>query len=240
MLVAGPDSPISVAQKIEVWRTTDSAQEVTALLAANSFGSRRMCDILPGEVVMSGYTVPSYFAAAAIAGLICGVEPHRPLTNVAVPGIDSTPDTNRRYTTDQLDQLAAGGYWIIWYDREQGAVVNRHALTTADIDDLNSSLESKTRNLDDVSYRVIDVLRPFIGRANLTAELISNIETQLNGVGTQLLNGAPYPADIGPQLLTWEILEIRQDVTQRNRLIVTVAVTEPTELDYITTTIVSL
>lgn len=240
VLESGPSAALAVDQKFEIWRSLNPDQEIAALVQANTFGNRRVINIFPGEVVIGGQTVPGYYAAACTAGQVCGVEPHRSLTNMPVAGVSATPDANERFTPDHLNRLAESGYWIIWFDSLQGGIVHRHALTTAANGNLNEALEAKTRNLDSISYGIMNVLRPYVGRSNLTLSLRTRIETELNGYATELLNGAAYPSDLGPRLLTWEILELRQDLAQRNRLVVTIAVTEPTELNYVVATIVSL
>jgi hypothetical protein len=71
--------------------------------------------------------------------------------------------------------MAGSGTWIVTRDNN-GTIFNRHAVTTGASDDINQREESVTRNVDSISYRFKDYLKPFIGVTNVTPTMQETIQ----------------------------------------------------------------
>ena len=80
-----------------------------------------------------------------------------------------------------------------------------------------------------MSYAYRSALVPYIGRSNVTANTLTNIRVVLSGVGTgfQLDTGT----DIGPQLIDFEIKELRQHAVLKDHVVVVIILTIPYPLN---------
>jgi hypothetical protein len=200
LLLSGNDVPITVPQKIEIWHTL-SKDEIIADLKdqAQSFANRRVCAVWPDLVGTGGTTQDGYFLCAALAGLVSGVLPHQPVTNVEIIGFDDLASrTTGFFSGTQLDSLDDGGVWICTEDRD-GTPHTRHALTT-DVTDLKHWEESIRRNLDSISYLFLTRLRPFIGRSNVTPVMLRKLNYEVAQV-IKFLKVNGFTEDLGAQIV---------------------------------------
>lgn len=174
-LVSGPSVAQPVPAKIEVWRTlslTEEAEEVGK--AAAAYGNRRIRATWPDVIESAGTVQPGYFLNCALAALASAVLPQQGLTNVEVAGFSAVSRTTQ-FSRAQLDVMAGSGVWIVTRDNT-GKIFNRHAVTTGAYDDINQREESITRNIDSISYRFKDYLKPFIGVTNVTPTMQETIQ----------------------------------------------------------------
>lgn len=180
LLLVGHTAPITVPQKLEIWRNL-SKDEIAADLKeqAQAFVDRRVVATFPHIAGNAGVSQAGYFVAAAAAGLVSGVPSHQGLTNVELKGFDDLSTYTRDFFSgSQLDEMASAGIWIFTEDRD-GTPHTRHALTT-DMSDLKHQEEMIRRNLDSLSYEAQARLRPFIGRANATPAMLQRLEYEIN------------------------------------------------------------
>lgn len=198
LLTTGLTTPVTQAQKVEIWRTLSTAEIKDDLKAqAQAMKNRRVCAVWPDALVSVGRLVDGYFAAAALAGLRSGALPHRPLTNVSITGFDSVPSA-RLFTSGQIDDLMNGGVWIIGVDRN-GALYNVNALTT-DMTDLNTRTESIRTNLDNISTRIRDMWSALIGTTNVSPALLRRLRHDLENLLDELSSNA-LTDEIGSQII---------------------------------------
>lgn len=225
-LVAGPAMPISVASKIEIWRTLDADGLVTAVKAeAGSFGTRRYHHVWPDYPEAAGVQVPGYHLAAALAGAVGGVAPHQGLTHLEIVGFSGVGRTTNLLSETQLDSLAESGVWIVTQDPQSLKIYTRHALTT-DMTDINRREEVITRNVDSISYLCLRELEPFIGRANISPDMLAQLSTELESV-LSFIESALSTKSLGPQLLGHEIVSLAQHPTLKDRVVAVVNLTLP-------------
>ena len=195
---------ISVPQKVEVWHKQSKDEIVADLVArAGSFGSERCVLCAPDAIYEGGVATPGYFGCAAVAGVIAGVEPHQGLTNYPIAGLTGVAERTRDYfKASQLDALSGGGVWTITADRT-GAVYTRHAVTTR-TGDLKYSEEMIRRNYDSISYDMVNLLRPYIGKTNATQTVLDKLEYDIR---TKLERYSTIVTDtnLGPRLLSGAI-----------------------------------
>jgi len=200
LLLAGHTTAVSVPQKIEIHHT-QSKNEMAAAIAddAQSFASNRVVAVWPDVAGTGGIVQAGFHLCAALAGLVSGVSPHQGLTNVEVVGFDDlAARTKNFFSRSQLDTLAAGGVWIVTEDND-GTPHTRHALTTSTID-LNRREEMIRRNFDSISYAFLNVLRPLIGRANVTPALLNVIDHSIKKTTASL--SRVLTTTLGPQLIS--------------------------------------
>jgi hypothetical protein len=228
-LVSGPDSGIPVPQKIEVWHhmtkdeiATDVARQIGV------YADRRVKMAWPDVVGSGGILQEGYFLAAALAGLRSGVAPHQGLTNVELKGFDDLSRTTDFFGGAQLNTLAEAGAWIVT-QAPDGTVYTRHALTT-NTQDVNTSEEMVTANIDSISYVFARRLAPFIGRMNVTPSALLVLEVQIDAV-INLLKTSGYIARLGPQLIDGTILKLQRHAIQRDRVVCVLDVALPYPLN---------
>ena len=231
-LKSGPAVPVAVAQKVEIWRSQNNTEYSTMIgEKCGKYSSRRVVAIANDNVTLSAYSAqPSYYVAAAVAGLRSGVNPHQGLTSISLSGMDYVGDAITGFNVSQLNTIAGNGGWII-IKAEDGSFINRHAVTT-DNTDLNRREEQVRSNVDNMSYAFRRGLVPYIGRSNVTPGTLTNIEITLRGIGDGFKTDVGTNS-IGPQLLDYEIVELRQHAVLKDHVVAVVNLTIPYPLNNI-------
>lgn len=171
--------PLDKSEQAEAWRDE-----------AKAFSSSRVILVRPDECelvytdksgpVVQDKTVrlPGYYAAAALAGLKASKAPQAPITNEAVPGITRIFHSDEYFTPDQLNTIAEGGNLIIVQPNRNASPTIRHQLTT-DRTSLETQEWSIQHAIDTCAVEYRERFSPFIGKHNITNELL----TQLRGIG---------------------------------------------------------
>lgn len=200
-LLAGHTSAVSVAQKIEIWRTLSKDEQVTALVdQAGSFTDRRVVAVFPDVVGTAGNAQDGMFLAAAVAGRASGLAPHRSLTRTPIVGFDDVASrTTDYFSRAQLDRLAEGGITLVVEDAS-GSVFVRHSLTT-DMSDSKTRSESFRRNVDSVSSLLVARLEPFIGTSNVTPSLLDRLRYEVEEA-IAYLGQDRFGSLLGPQMIS--------------------------------------
>ena len=231
ILLSGHTAAVSVAQKIEVWRSLTKNETKEDLQdQAQSFANRRVVCTWPDIVGTAGNAQAGYFLSAALAGLVSGVAPHRPLTNVSVSGFDDVASRTRDYfSATQLAELASSGIWIVTEDRD-GTIYNYHALTS-DTTGLNQREESIRRNVDAMSYVFLKDLRQFIGRFNVSEGVLTSIRLTLTSRISEFTRA--INSEIGGQLLSGSIRELYQHPLLADRIVAVLDLSVPAPLNNI-------
>jgi hypothetical protein len=202
-LRSGTASPVAVPARVEVLHPL-STQELAESVASTSasFASRRMYHVFPDTLTGSnGIRQTSEFAAAAVAGLCSSVPPQQGLTNIELVGFSDLPRVYSTFSSVQLNRMAEYGTLILMQDTPGGKVYVRHQLSTkASSGDLNQTELSVTKNVDSISYYFAGRFAPYIGRYNVTPDLIRTIDAQLQD-GINFLGSYTAVGLLGPQLL---------------------------------------
>lgn len=229
-LATGHTSAITIGQRAEVWRTLNRADRVIETRAQIAkHNSRRVVAIANSTVGLAGAVFPGYFAAAAVAGLRSGVLPQQGLTHVSLSGIDDVGSLVSGLNGSQLNSVAEVGGWIIYKDRS-GAIYNRHALTT-DSTDLNSREEMVRVNVDSISYQYKTVYEPYIGKANVTDDVLIILKSLFESVTLALKSNGT--TSTGPQLIDGVVVQIRQHALFKDRVVIEANLTVPYPLNNI-------
>ena len=231
LLASGPDSAINVAAKIEIHRNLSATVRAQKLGAkAGAYGSKRVRAVWPDEVSSGGVTMKGYHLCAALAGLVSGVQPHQGLTNLEIVGFDDVSRTTGLFNSANLNTMAGNGVWIVTQDPQAGDVYTRHAVTTADYDDVNAREEMVVRNLDSISYVFMDKFAPYIGISNVTPSMLDIIEAETLAT-IQYLRNANFTQKLGGQLIDATIVELRRSAAFKDRIILRLSLEIPYALN---------
>lgn len=236
VLAAGPASAINVAIKAQINRIYTKDEQINALsLVGGEYNNRRARVIFPPVAKNGTVEQPGYLVAAACAGLRSGVVPHQGLTNTTLLGFTDLSLTVTGFNDIQLNRLAEQGFWICTQLAVGSTPYIRHQLTT-DTENLNTSEDSITTNVDSISYGLQRALDPFIGKYNLHPDAIIAVRRAIdNELRYRTTN--TYTVRAGNQLLGYKILRIEQDATFKDRLVVDVQLNVPYPMNFITLTL---
>jgi hypothetical protein len=92
--------------------------------------------------------------------------------------------------------------------------------------------ESCTRNLDNISYALADIVNKYIGKANVTTSALRSIKVDITSALTEFTQDAKDDM-VGPSLVDWDGLEIYQDPKFKDRVIINVNLYLPLPLNNI-------
>jgi hypothetical protein len=176
--------------------------------------------------------VPNRFLAAEIAGISSAVVPQQSITHTVIQSITKAVHMYSRYTTAQLDDIASQGVLIVTQDTKGTDCYIRHQLTT-EMDKGNLYFEeSCTRNLDNISYALADIVNGYIGRANVTTSALRAIKIDITAALTEFTQNSTDDM-VGPSLINWDNLEVYQDPKFKDRVIINVNLYLPLPLNNI-------
>jgi len=217
-LQSGHTAAVNVAQKIEVWRDLTSTEQSVEVAKTLGYTNRRVMAVWPDTVGSGGLTFPGYHLCAALAGLASGVVPHQGLTNVAISGFDDISRTTDVFNRTQLNTMAGGGVWIVTQNLQTGEVFSRHALSTAEYDNINEREEMITRNLDSISFFFLDTYRPYIGVSNVTPDTLKVLRAEFNAA-LQTLRSRNFVQRLGAQLIDGSLTRLEKHATLKDRVV---------------------
>lgn len=220
-LLTGPDAPISVAAKVEIWRNLTATEESAEIARdAGSWGDRRIRAVWPDKIESSGTVMEGYFACCSLAGLRSGVLPHQGLTKLEIVGYTDVPRSVSKFNKAQMDTMALAGTWIITQDLVTGQIFTRHAVTTGDYADINEREEMIVANVDSISFRFKDQIAPFIGVTNVTPTMERILELEVKKL-VDLLRSESQLVTIGGQLISAELAQpIRPHAVFKDRYLI--------------------
>jgi hypothetical protein len=170
-------------------------KDAQAILAgALGAGERRVKVLWPGWFyAYSGstrYLLPPYYIAAVRAGLDCGVIASQSMTNydIALPGLSNIElGTNTYFRKAQLDDIGGGGVDIQIQDvRISQLVKSRHDLTS-NMDAVELREWSITKQADVAAKTIRSAVAPYIGKYNITNNLINFLYKVCSIVCTKLV-----------------------------------------------------
>lgn len=236
VLVAGPAAPINVAIKAQIERVFTKDEQIDNLRHIGSdYNNRRVRAVFPPMTKNNGVVKEGFFLAAALAGLRSGVVPHQGLTNTVLLGFTDLTMAVKTYTDIQLNRLAEQGYWICTQSVVGATPYVRHQLTT-DSENLNTSEDSITTNVDSISYGLRRALAPYIGKYNIhPGSLIAIRGSVFDELSYRATN--TYTVRAGNQLISFEILKLEQDATFKDRVNIDVKLEVPYPLNFVNITL---
>lgn len=197
--------------RFRITHTRPRGEYVEAIAETSaSFRDRRAYNVFPNTLRASdGNLVPGMYGAAAVCALACSVAPQQPITNVEIKGFADLPDVYSKFSRDELNEIAAGGTLILMQEKPGGTVYVRHQISTAYRDgNLNTTELSLTKNLDSISYYFANRTSPYIGKYNITDDLLTEVRGVIEDGLTHLETTTETNKLVGPQVIA-EGTEIR-------------------------------
>ena len=231
LLYSGGDFAVTVPQRVDVYHNRNRNEVVEDIVQqAGSLSNRRVCAVWPDQVGEAGTVQPGFYLAAALAGLVSGVVPHQPLTNVEVAGFDDYTRSYKYFNETQLNRLAEAGTWIVTEDKD-GTPFTRHGLTTDNLD-LNRREEMIRRNVDSMSYLFLRRLRPFIGRTNAQEGMVRRLRYEVT-TAIRFLKSNGFTDELGSQLIDGTIRTLQIHPLLKDRIEIVLDLTVPAPLNNI-------
>lgn len=231
LLYTGAEAAVTQPQRFEIWHNRNR-NEIADHVAeqAGSLSNRRICAVWPDQVGEAGTVQPGYYLAAALAGLVSGVVPHQPLTNVEVAGFDDFTRSYKYFNETQLNRLAEAGVWVVTEDKD-GTPHTRHALTTDNLD-LNRREEMIRRNVDSMSYLFYRRLKPYIGRTNVQPGMLRKLRFEVGRI-IDFLRANGTTEELGSQLTSGSIRTLQIHPLLKDRIEIVLDLVVPAPLNNI-------
>ena len=176
--------------------------------------------------------VSNKFLACEVAGLASATLPQKSLTHTQVTGVTAAPRMYTQYTQQQLNDIAAEGVMLVTQDAKGTPCYIRHQLTTETAYGPLYYEDSCTRNLDNISYKVVEKCTGFIGHANVTVPALRKLHAQLAAMLTEFTQDTTDEL-VGPSLVNFTDLQVFQDPVFKDRVIVKVKLYLPMPLNNI-------
>lgn len=214
---AGASTEPTVSEIYHPYTNAEKAEVIRDL--SSSFADRRMYNVFPSEFKGGGVLQTGEFAAAAVAGLVSSCLPQQPVTNLELVGIDDIPLTYQTFSYDELNTMASGGTFIVMQDLPNDQVYIRHQISTDyEANNLNTAELSITKNLDSISYYFDNLCSPYIGKYNITPDLLAVLHNVITG-GLTSLESTTWGL-YGPQIIAegTEILLLEQDAVLKDHV----------------------
>lgn len=222
ILQSSPSSNISTLTPIELYKAATPENNVEYIgMTASSFANRRALLVWTdhGTLADNGLVVPvaNMFLAAEVAGLSSAVLPQASITHTEITGITAAPRMYTQYSQKQLDEIASYGVLVITQDAKDDPCYIRHQLTTDMAHGVLYREDSCTRNLDNISYAMVDILEKYIGHANVTPSALAAIRDDVTARLNEFTTDGTDPM-IGPSLVSWDNLRVKQDKVFKDRV----------------------
>lgn len=196
-----------------IHKVKDNDQLVQRLVQKKPITSRRGSVIFADTPVFNNLYVAPYIVAAAIAGRRSASYPHAPLSNIKMKSVIT--EDKRGFTRAQLDLLGANGFWRIGLNTE-GQTISRRQLTSAAASDVNKDQQSIICNIDSICMTLKNTGKDIVGNTNISPALLEILQTTMRAK----LSGFQVYVDqyIGPQLLSSNLISIKQDQVFKDRI----------------------
>ena len=227
--------------------TSGSASVVTAQVSAESemYASDRVinvfCDspqyLVSSNGVISSETLPLQYVSAGLAVYRSSLLPQQGMSMQNLPWIYACPLMYTKYTIQQLDEMGSYGTFIVTQDDDFSDVYVRHALTTGTANGILYYEDMVGVNVDDISYGIKSIIRPFIGKRNNTQQTLTEIENRLTDYFESLTTSGVSLEErtIGPQIIEYdkETFSVALDENLLDRVNVNVDVAIPLPINVI-------
>lgn len=205
---------LKTGDKVDIYFTLkNNAEIITDIIANKKISDKRMSYVFADGAIYKGHRVPNYCVAAALAGRRSAVEPHAPLSNVAMTAITTAEDHG--FAASQIKQLGAFGFWRVGTN-ESGVCISRRQLTSAASGDVNLDQQSIVTNIDSIGLTLKTAGRNMVGNSNISPSVLSLLQVDLS---TRLQSFREQKNTfIGPQLLSCAVISVIQDPVNKDRV----------------------
>jgi hypothetical protein len=199
----------------------------------NAISNRRVTSLFPETVVAtiegSDQLIESFYAGAAMTGMIASNPPQQGFTNLPMVGFTGVKGSNDTFSTQQLNRMAGGGTYILVQDVEGGPLTSRHQLTTQ-LTSIETRELSITKVVDFVAKFMRAGLRNYIGTFNITQPFLDMLSTVIQGMLSFLEEGGV--------ILGGDLNNLIQDKDNPDTVLVDITLDVPFPCNYIRLTLV--
>jgi hypothetical protein len=200
---------------------------------ASTYQNRRLYYVFPQEfgatVGSMDQRIDGYYMCAAITGMVASLPPQQGFTNYPITGFTAVYGSDDTFTESQLNEVAGGGVYIIIQETDGAPLICRHQLST-DVTTIEKRELSITKLVDFTQFMYYNALNPYIGRYNITQTLLDNLGTVAEGVSSFLTTSGV--------LIGARIVNIVQDETNRDTVLIQIVLTVPYPCNYVIVTLV--
>ena len=208
-----------------------TAYAETVREAAQQYLNRRQIRLYPETVQSSAVgginqNIPSYYFAAALAGMVANVEPQEPLTRVPMVGFNGV--TGPSLDRGHLNTISAGNAVI--EPESVGADPSLRMQGTTDPSTIESREWSVTRAVDAFSKTMRAQLKSRIGRFNITQAYMDDLTMIVDSVCTSAVSAGQFRGA--------QVVKLEQDVTQPDSILVEIQLEVLYPANYINVTLV--
>lgn len=197
-------------------------EQVDLIVAkASSYASKRMLLVWPPEAIWNDgnggtITFDGTALCAALAAAMSTYAAQQSFTNLTFAGPKSLKYSNTYFNSTQLKRLSAGGVFVLVQDAEDAEIYARHQKTTSTVSDEEGEF-SITKAVDKFSLDVWDLFHPFIGKFNVTEDLLTQLSEVLDTyVFTAKNTKAAY---CGSLILSSKDISIKANIGGKNTTI---------------------
>jgi hypothetical protein len=204
-----------------------------------SFGSSWFSHVFPDAAEVTGINdastglaspQPGYYMAVAIMALCTALPVQQPLTRRALVGFGALSNSNYYFSPEQIELLSNSGYLAMVQDQPDSPPYVLHQITT-DLTDVKLAELSSMRCYDYVARRLKAVIDSYIGRVNISTDVLELIAEALNSdmafVKSQKVSG------LGAPMLSYAINSVRQNPARADGVQAVVSVDFPAPLNNI-------
>lgn len=199
-----------------------------------SIADRRMwmmqLDTLRASIGGVDQEIPGFYMNAAKVGMVAGLNPALPMTNRPIAVFTGVKGTNDRYSTRQLNQMAAGGADLIVQPAEGAALSSRMQVTTK-MTSIAEREQSIVKAVDFVAKFYRTSLKVYIGSYNITQSFLDTLSSVLEALSKWLVEEAKVVA--GAQMSN-----LLQDEDQPDMILADVSLTVLYPANYIQVTLI--
>lgn len=185
---------------------------------------------LAGNVADDADPQPGTFLAAVVGGMTAGLPNHQGFSRIGCAGIDEVFHSQNYFTERQLTRISEGGIYVFVQDSPESLPYSIHQVTT-DTSALQTGEYSMVKNFDYLSKFFVAILDAFIGKWNVTEELLG-FQRQAVNSGVQMLK-TKRVARIGAPLTDAAIVSLAVSTASPDRVELYINVGRPTPLNVI-------
>lgn len=219
-----------------IHNNTKQEQIANLIKLAASYASKRILGVWPPKADWSDgngglVTLDGSALCAALAGAMSSYPAQQSFTNLPFAGPNKLYYSNTYFTKKELAQLSAGGVLVLVQDAVGGNIYARQQVTT-DMTSIQTQEFSVTKAVDKVSFDLYNLVKPFIGKYNITQNLLSGLTDKIT---TYLFNAQNISAPMcGSLILSSKNLSLRANLNGANTDLVqgTVAIALTVEVGY--------
>ncbi|GIV44661.1 MAG: hypothetical protein KatS3mg035_1784 [Bacteroidia bacterium] len=237
ILFVGNSTPVTVPQKVEVWRSVTPSFITTSLITkAAEFNNSRIYLTWPDQVTafddQTEVSVPGYYLNAAIAGAVSGILPHQGIRNASIVGFSKASRSSELLSNYHLNLLLNNGVFVVT-DNNNKIVYNYSARNT----EIGANKEElAVRNTDAIKKYIYKNLQQFIGVANNIETVYPLIRHQLITV-LESLRSTRIPR-IGSPITSFNIESIAAHPTEEDKLVIQLNLIRPVPINSVKITLI--